>query len=71
MLQLKNPYDYENGNFYGIIPLYVFFIIKALRTDQRDVLDHLHCVALSRLLHLSGGLPGFLCLVEVEDVVEK
>ena len=47
-----------------------YSITTTLRTVLGDVLDHLHCVAISRLLHLSGGLPGFLCLVEVEDVVE-
>ena len=50
---------------------FVFWFSSFSRTVLGDVLDHLHCVILSWLHHLSGGLPGFLSLVEVEDVVER
>ena len=38
-------------------------------TVQGDISSDLNCVPRSRLLHLSGGLPGFLCLVKEEDGV--
>ena len=40
-------------------------------TKLGDIINGLNCVASSRLLHLSGGLPGFLSLVEGEDGVES
>ena len=61
-------YSITTTLFLGLI--FLLMLSSSSRTELGNIVDHLHCVAISLHSHFSNRLPGFVCLVEVEDGVE-
>ena len=53
--------------FLGLI--FLFMLSSSSRTELGDILSELDCVFISWHGHVPSWIPGFLCLVEGEDVL--
>jgi len=62
-------YSFTTKLFLGLI--FLFMLSSSSRTMLADIFNLLHSVRFSLHIHLSSWLPGFLCLVEGEDGVER